>query len=237
MAQVDKILEWAYAQIGTAEDPPGSNNIVYNTEYYGRAVSGDRYMWCMSFVWCGFHDTEMSDLFYGGKKTASCTTLMNWAKSVGQFVDRGYQKGDVFFYDNDGVKTDSEHTGIYTGERSGERYKVIEGNYADKVCLVQRKPESIIGAFRPKWEEKKTDTALMADGIDLPEVRYGDIGATVKAVQILLMGWGYKLPRYGADGEYGAETRTALLAYQKEKGLTADGICGAKTWRKLLGLQ
>ena len=44
------------------------------------------------------------------------------------------------------------------------------------------------------------------------------------------------MPKYGADADFGAETETALKAYQKAKGLSADGICGVNTWKKLLGV-
>ena len=45
---------------------------------------------------------------------------------------------------------------------------------------------------------------------------------------------GYKMPKYGADADFGTETRNALMAFQKANGLTADGIAGINTWNKLL---
>lgn len=36
-----------------------------------------------------------------------------------------------------------------------------------------------------------------------------------------------------ADGRFGMQTLSALLKYQTAHGLTADGICGQKTWGKL----
>ena len=48
-----KIIDVAKEQIGTAEKPIGSNNVKYNTWYYGHAVSGANYPWCAVFVaWC-----------------------------------------------------------------------------------------------------------------------------------------------------------------------------------------
>ncbi|WP_376732571.1 peptidoglycan-binding domain-containing protein [Streptomyces broussonetiae] len=35
----------------------------------------------------------------------------------------------------------------------------------------------------------------------------------------------------GADGVYGQQSRTVCLAFQREKGLTADGIAGPATWQ------
>ena len=35
------------------------------------------------------------------------------------------------------------------------------------------------------------------------------------------------------DGKFGANTESALRAYQRRVGLTADGICGCNTWKKI----
>lgn len=37
-----------------------------------------------------------------------------------------------------------------------------------------------------------------------------------------------------ADAIYGSRTKNAVAAYQTAKGLTADGVCGPKTWKALL---
>ena len=39
MATAEKILEIARSQIGTKESPAKSDNVKYNTAYYGREVS------------------------------------------------------------------------------------------------------------------------------------------------------------------------------------------------------
>ena len=39
-----------------------------------------------------------------------------------------------------------------------------------------------------------------------------------------------------ADGIFGANTKAAVISYQKANGLSADGIVGPNTWKKLLGL-
>ena len=37
----------------------------------------------------------------------------------------------------------------------------------------------------------------------------------------------------GLDGIFGAATYNAVVAYQRSRGLTADGIVGCNTWRSL----
>lgn len=37
------------------------------------------------------------------------------------------------------------------------------------------------------------------------------------------------------DGKFGPGTKNALVTFQKKNGLSSDGVCGKKTWTKLLG--
>ncbi len=67
-----------------------------------------------------------------------------------------------------------------------------------------------------------------------PQLGKGDKGDKVRVLQELLLGRGYDLGTYGADGDFGAATWTAVAQFQAANGLTADGIVGENTWRKLL---
>lgn len=72
--------------------------------------------------------------------------------------------------------------------------------------------------------------------LNLPTLKKGSKGEYVKTLQEKLNKLGYKGSNgkiIVADGDFGANTEYALKAFQKAKGLTADGICGAKTWAKL----
>lgn len=64
-------------------------------------------------------------------------------------------------------------------------------------------------------------------------IKRGVNGSDVKELQEKLMALGYKLPKYGADSDCGGETVNAIIAFQKDNGLTADGIFGAKSFAKL----
>ena len=57
---------------------------------------------------------------------------------------------------------------------------------------------------------------------------------TTCALQELLLSLGYALPRYGADGNFGAETEAALRAFQADAGLEADGKYGEKSHAALM---
>ncbi|GHV01236.1 hypothetical protein FACS1894211_10550 [Clostridia bacterium] len=67
-------------------------------------------------------------------------------------------------------------------------------------------------------------------------LRYGSSGALVAELQHLLNFAGYyydSIPPVIADGVFGSATQNAVLAFQRQFGLTADGIVGSKTWQKL----
>ena len=68
--------------------------------------------------------------------------------------------------------------------------------------------------------------------IELRELEKGCKGDDVRALQILLSGNGYD-PN-GIDGSLGSGCQKAVKQYQKDMGLTADGIVGKNTWNKLL---
>lgn len=70
----------------------------------------------------------------------------------------------------------------------------------------------------------------------LPRLEMGCQGEDVKALQQLLIAKGFSCGRYRDDGDFGADTEAALVAFQKAGGLATDGICGPATWSKLLGL-
>ena len=124
MATAEKILEIARSQIGTKESPAKSDNVKYNTAYYGREVSDGKHPWCAVFVWWVFREAGFS--LY---KTASCTTFMNRYKAFapGQVVTGSYKPGDIVFFDFSGKRKKTEHVGIVVGVVGGT-VLTIEGN-------------------------------------------------------------------------------------------------------------
>ena len=64
-------------------------------------------------------------------------------------------------------------------------------------------------------------------------LRKGYSGSDVVECQEDLLKLGYDLSPYGADGKYGNTTIREVKKFQKTSGLTADGICGPKTWEAL----
>lgn len=61
----------------------------------------------------------------------------------------------------------------------------------------------------------------------------GSTGAAVKALQTLLVAYGYA--SFTVDSIFGEKTLAAVKEFQKKSNIEIDGIVGAKTWSKLLG--
>ena len=59
-------------------------------------------------------------------------------------------------------------------------------------------------------------------------LKRGCKGNDVKQLQEALMKLGYKLPKYGADGDFGSETEAAVKQFQKDYHLTVDGEFGTR---------
>ena len=57
----------------------------------------------------------------------------------------------------------------------------------------------------------------------------GSSGDAVRLIQEMLLAEGYELPKFGADGKFGNETRKAVREFQARWRLKVDGIVGDQT--------
>lgn len=153
MNMIEYMLLNASAEVGTKEEPIGSNNVKYNTEYYGHPVHGENYPWCVVFIWWLFKQCGLSYLFYGGSKTASCTTLLKWAISR-NMVKSTPKAGDLVIFQWANGK---RHIGIIEKATSKTLY-TIEGNASDKVEKKKRDYGNVIAFIRPEYTEIKPTT-------------------------------------------------------------------------------
>ncbi|HEY6181711.1 MAG TPA: peptidoglycan-binding domain-containing protein, partial [Terriglobales bacterium] len=67
----------------------------------------------------------------------------------------------------------------------------------------------------------------------MPVLKQGSSGPDVKDLQQKLRDFGFD-PN-GVDGNFGAGTKAALIAFQQRNGLPADGVAGAATLAALQG--
>lgn len=169
------------------------------------------------------------------------------------------QLGDEVFYDwqDDGQGDNhgsTDHVGLVVGV-FGDTITVIEGNKSDAVGYryLQRNGRYIRGYGQPDYDRWAATAGGTPDegqgeiivpdepapspgGINYPVLRYGMKSAAVKSAQLLLIGWGYSCGPDGADGEFGPNTKAAVVRYQSDHGLTPDAEIGPQTMTKLLGV-
>jgi peptidoglycan hydrolase-like protein with peptidoglycan-binding domain len=65
----------------------------------------------------------------------------------------------------------------------------------------------------------------------------GDTGSKVRELQnlLILAGFGSALGKWGADGDFGKKTQSAVRAFQSAKGLSVTGRADQATWSALRG--
>ncbi|HPW77262.1 MAG TPA: peptidoglycan-binding domain-containing protein [Candidatus Omnitrophota bacterium] len=95
-----------------------------------------------------------------------------------------------------------------------------EEAYQRKLQSAIVESESRLGALQEE-ETVITNIYRTPSGFELPAVN----------IQKALKKAGYY--QGALDGKIGPATRDALKAFQRDNGLTADGVCGRQTWSKL----
>jgi len=155
-----EILDLARRELGTAEEPAGSNRVKYNDAYYGHPVAGAAYPWCCVFLWWLFQEGNAPELFFGGEKTASCNALASWAREKGKFTADSYRPGDLVFFRFSGKTI--QHVGVLETVRADGALVTIEGNTGagedangGKVQRRIRMQSLAAGAFRPDYGEEE----------------------------------------------------------------------------------
>ena len=236
---ISQVISLAYEQVGYREGPNNYNKYAEDPDVC-QAIGWNvqNQPWCATFVvWLHINSFGYDlgqEVMYGC--SASCSVQAGYYQSHGAFYYGDPQRGDqIFFYADGGIN----HTGIVV-DISGSTITTVEGNYSDSVCQNTYfvGDSHIAGYGRPDWELAEEQDPLDPDERVYPILKYGDgLNApkkVVKAWQSLLLAWGYDLGRGGADGEFGSMTLTATNKFQKEVGITADGVVGEETWKEAI---
>lgn len=140
------------------------------------------------------------------------------------------------------------HVGVYIGngevvEAMGHAYGVVKTKLAGRGWAYWGMPEWI---SYDAVEYDTLGTLTTAKGPDFSLnfriLRQGCVGDDVRALQLMLKARGYQCGNYGtngdgADGDFGASTKTKLISYQRVNGLEPDGEAGPDTMSALLGIK
>ena len=242
---VSKLLAWAAEQIGYREGGDNYNQYAAMPEI-SRLLGWDaqNQPWCNIFVLaafvCCFGLEAGAAMLYQrvGRGSALCRASAKFFKDAGAWHTRPEPGDVVFFYVSGAIN----HMGVVSRVYGGS-VVTIEGNSADRVAerVYPLGADSIAGYGRPRWELAAEGTEEVPAGggsggktctAELPVVRGGSSGAATAACQTALRWQGFD-PKW-IDGEAGERTEAAIRAFQKSRGLTADGVCGAETWTALM---
>lgn len=238
-----RLVDTALAEVGYREG--GNNYTKYSDSPDIQRLYGwnpQNQPWCCVFVnWVfltAFGYDIGSKLTYGG--TAACANSAQLFKSAGAFVYFPQVGDQAFYFSGGGIN----HTGIVV-KVEGSSFTAVEGNYSDKVSLVQHNVghSDIAGFGRPNWnlvsnepqkpveKPKEEDHSLKLKQVQMSNA-YSDL---VVLLQSLLNNRHF--PCGSCDGFFGPKTQAAVNSAQRHFGLPVDGICGQQTWKKLMEVE
>jgi CHAP domain len=145
-----RLLEIERSQVGIAESPDKSNNVKYNTAYYGHKVhnQGDTvYAWCVVFQWWCFQKAGIPTTIF--PKSANVFAVRRWYRKRGLY-DHKAQVGSLAIFTK-------SHIGLVARVLKDGSVMTIEGN-TDKGgdrsggrVMVKRRKSEIAGYCHPNY--------------------------------------------------------------------------------------
>lgn len=209
----DAILEAAGTYLGLSEWPGAKQNprILEMFAAVGHGnIEDDETAWCAAFV-----GSVLSSLGLPHTGRLNARSYANYGQAV---RTQDARPGDIAVLWRNSPSSWQGHVGIFVRFEEGK--VVLRGGNQGNAVTDQAYPMDRIVAIR------------RADGVEpqgkRPVLRRGDRGAFVLDLQSQLMAAGYTFGK--RDGVFGARTLAAVVAFQDDNGLTADGIVGDRTW-------
>lgn len=200
----------------------------------------------------GNPDYDCSSLVISAYKSAGLPLKSTYTGDMlGDFLNNGFEKVVINMATGEGLQRGDvllnikKHTALYigdgrivnaTGSETGGKY----GKSGDQTGNEIR----IQGYYNKPWDcvlrytgekasapaEEKGEAKVM---IELRQLQFGKKGADVRSLQTLLNEKAHSR-HLVIDGDFGYNTKSAVMDYQKEQGLAVDGIVGRNTWTALL---
>lgn len=255
---VDLVLNLARSEVGYREkasnsqlDDKDANAGTGNWTKYARDLDGLRnfyntakngYMWCdvfydWLFVKCFGAELGRQMLCQPlNSAGAGCKFSVQYYKQYGRWITGNPEPGDQIFFSY--APGEYSHTGLVESV-SGGVVTTIEGNTSESVGRRSYAVGSstIAGYGRPRWElvadassDISFEPAISSERI----LKLGCKGYDVMQLQKDLIRMGYDVGPDGADGDYGDNTKKAVMKFQEQHHLDpVDGEVGDDT-RKVL---
>lgn len=199
---------------------------------------------CAGLAWKGFLMTPTgasnypyNAAVYNSKYDLSANGMMEYAKEKGNIGTMPEIVGLLVWKNN--------HVGIYAGKGAdGKRYVYEAQGHSygvTKTVLEERNWQMWIKCpFFDYVKDPIPTPTPSGDGIQMPELKRGIKCDEVTLFQMAMNNLGYKDANgdpLEIDGSFGGKSEVVCIQFQKDNGLTADGICGSKTWQKILHLR
>lgn len=209
------------------------NNKYYLTAMYGSKWIGHNVADCSGmFVWV----YRKYGLSISHRSTAIYTTYCNKKGKLNSDLKKTLIPGTAVFTGD--TATDHPHVGLYVGdgkciEASGVDAGVIRSNITDGKWKWYGLLKDVKYPASEATEQPSAPTDEEIPVQTLPTLRKGNTGEYVTLLQTKLLQKGYDLGKYGVDGDFGSATLAAVKAFQRDHGLTVDGVVGRNTWTAL----
>lgn len=199
----------------------------------------------------GNPDFDCSSLVISAFKSAGLPLKSTYTGNMlGDFLNNGFEKVIINMATGEGLQRGDvllnikKHTALYigdgqivnaTGSENGKYGR--EGDQTGNEIRIQpyyNKPWDCVLRYTsekiPVPTESKGETKVM---IELRQLQFGSKGADVRSLQILLNEKAHSR-HLVVDGDFGNNTKSVVLDYQRANGLAVDGIVGRNTWTSLL---
>lgn len=222
-------------------------------DFYNTPKQG--YEWCEVFCdFCfvtAYGKSVALKMLYQPRRSAGagCEQSVGYYKANGAFFKTPKVGDQIYFTygsgtaDHTGLVWSVDDTYVYTVEgnngncvnkhRYAKTNRVIYGYGRPNYALAEDADKEPTPDPTPEPEPPKESEDVQ---VTLQTLKKGSTGEQVKTLQALLIKkFGISLPVYGMDGDFGNETKAAVITFQAHHGLITDAIVGEKTWKKLLG--
>lgn len=189
----------------------------------------------LKYVWGGTSPTKGMDCsgftqYVMAQNGISIPRVSKDQAKAGVAVAKGsLQVGDLIFFDPD-LDGDISHVGIYIGNgqmihessSSGVTVTSMNTSYWNERYMTARR---VTGGSTSSVASSSSKISASSSAVGK-----NITSTSTSTIQKYLNNWGKNL---SVDGKYGPATTAAVIAFQKSKGLTPDGIVGPKTLEAL----
>ena len=167
---LQRLIAVERSQLGTAESPHGSNNVKYNTAYYGHKVhnvGSTNYAWCVVFQWWCFQKAGIPTSIF--PKAANVFAVRDWYKKRGRYSSRP-RVGSlaIFSFSHIGlvVKVNRDGT-VHTIEGNTD----VSGGRTGGMVMLKTRSRDIAGYCHPNYAKAVARPAPKAKPATKPAVK------------------------------------------------------------------